>query len=167
MSTNFGDLQMLEDQERGEYMSKAVAVKESTTAWESPPVKPLDEAVWQAWKAKGCAQDRQGRETRIKALKWGSIVALLAVAGLSSQLASYDLVIRCVLAAVAVGMVFEAFNRRQYALAAVFAGLALLYNPVAPVFDFSGNWQRVLVVLSAVPFAASLARRDMKEAQVG
>jgi hypothetical protein len=62
---------------------------------------------------------------------------------------------------------FEAFNKRQYALGAVFAGLVLLYNPVAPVFDFSGNWQRVLVILSAVPFAASLARRDLKEAQVG
>jgi hypothetical protein len=150
------------DQERGEYMSKPVAVKESTTAWESP----LDEAVWQAWKAKGRAQDRQGRETRIRALKWGSIVALLAVAGLWSQLAPYDVVIRCVLVAVAVGMMFEAFNRRQYALAAVFAGLALLYNPVAPVFSFSGNWRRAVVVASAVPFVTSLAWRDLKEAHI-
>src|ERR1043165_7176786 len=109
-------------------MSKAGAVKTSTTAWESPPVKPLDEAVWQAWKAKGRAQDRQGRETRMKTLKWGSIVALLALAGLWSQLAPYEIWIRCVLAGVPVGMMFEAFNRRQYALAAVFAGLALLYN---------------------------------------
>jgi hypothetical protein len=148
-------------------MSKAVAAKESTTAWESPPVKPLDDAVWQAWKAKGRAQDKRGREARIKGLKWGSIVALLAVAGVWSQVPSYDIVIRCLLAAGAVGVMFEAFNKRQYALGAVFAGLVLLYNPVAPVFDFSGNWQRVLVVLSAVPFAASLARRDLKEAQVG
>jgi hypothetical protein len=50
---NFGEPQMLRDQEREEYMSKAVAVKKSTTAWESPLVTPLDEAVWQAWKAKG------------------------------------------------------------------------------------------------------------------
>jgi hypothetical protein len=148
-------------------MSKAVAVKKSTTAWESPAVKPLDEAVWQAWKAKGRAQDRQGRETRIKALKWGSIGALLALAGLWSQLAPYEIVIRCILAVVAGGMLFEAFNKRQYALGAVFAGLVLLYNPVAPVFEFSGNWQRALVVLSAVPFAASLARRNLKEAHVG
>ncbi len=148
-------------------MSDAVGVKKSTTTWESPPVKPLDEAVWEAWKAKGRAQDRKGRETRIKALKWGSILALLAVTGLWSHVTSFDIVIRCLLAAGAVSVMFEAFNKRQYALGAVFAGLALLYNPVAPVFDFSGNWQRALVVLSAVPFAASLARRDMKEAQVG
>ena len=156
----------MRDQEREKYMSKAVAVRESTTAWESPPVKPLDEAVWQAWKAKGRAQDQRGRETRIRALKWGSIVALLAVAGLWSQLAPYEVVIRCVLAAVAAGMMFEAFNKRQYALAAVFAGLALLYNPVAPVFSFSGNWQRAVVVASAVPFVTSLAWRDLKEAHI-
>jgi len=72
---------MLKDQERGKYMSDAVGVKKPTTTWEAPAVKPLDEAVWQAWKAKGRARDRQGRETRIKSLQWGSIVALLAVAG--------------------------------------------------------------------------------------
>ena len=146
-------------------MSDAVGLE--TTTWQTPAVKPLDETVWRAWQAKGRAQDKQGREARIKALKWGSIVALLAVVGLWSQVPSYDIVIRCVLAAGAIGVMFEAFNKRQYALGAVFAGLALLYNPVAPVFDFSGSWQRALVVLSAVPFAASLARRDMKEAQVG
>ena len=148
-------------------MSDAVGLKGSTNTLTTPASKPLDEAVWQAWKAKGRAQDKRGRETRIKALQWGSIVAFLAVAGIWSQVPSYDIVIRCVLAAGASGVMLEAFNKRQYALGAVFAGLALLYNPVAPVFDFSGNWQRALVVLSAAPFAASLARRDMKEAQVG
>lgn len=76
----------MRDQEREKYMSKPFAVKESPTAWESPPVKPLDEAVWQAWKAKGRAQDKQCREARMKALKWGSMVGLLAVAALWSQL---------------------------------------------------------------------------------
>ena len=147
-------------------MSDAVGLKGPTNTLTTPASKPLDEAVWQAWKAKGRAQDKRGREARIKALKWGSIVALLAVAGIWSQVPSYDIVIRCVLAAGAIGVMFEAFNKRQYALGAVFAGLVLLYNPIAPVFDFSGNWQRALVVLSALPFAASLPRRDMKEAHI-
>jgi hypothetical protein len=133
---------------------------------ESPPAKPLDEAVWQAWKAKGRAQDKRGREARIKALKWGSMVALLSLAALWSQAAPYEIVIRCVLAAAAVGMMFEAFNKRQYALGAVFAALAVLYNPVAPVFNFSGNWQRALVVASAIPFVISLASRDLKAAHI-
>ena len=147
-------------------MSDPVGVKNLTTPWESPPVKPLDEAVWQAWKAKGRAQDRKGLETRIKALKWVSIVALLAVAALWSQLTSYEIVIRCVLASAAAGMMFAAFKKRQNALGAVFAGLALLYNPVVPVFVFSGNWQRALVVASAIPFIASLAWRDLKAAHI-
>lgn len=142
-------------------------VKRPATTWEAPPVKPLDEAAWQAWKAKGRAQDRQGRETRMKVLKWGSIVALLAVAGLWSQLAPYEIVIRCVLAAAAGGMMFEAFSKRQPALGAAFAGLALLYNPVAPVFSFSGTWQRALVVASVIPFVTSLAWRDLKTAHIG
>ena len=147
-------------------MSDAGGVKKSTPTWESPPVKPLDEAVWQTWKAKGRARDMQGRKTRIKALKWGSIIAVLAVAGLWSQLAPYETLVRCVLAAAAVGMMIEAFNKRQYVFGAVFAGLALLYNPVAPVFGFSGNWQRALVIASTIPFVTSLAWRDLKVAPI-
>ena len=147
-------------------MSDAVGLKGPTNTLTTPASKPLDEAVWQAWKAKGRAQDKRGRETRIKALKWGSIVAFLAVAGIWSQVPSYDIVIRCVLAAGAIGVMLEAFNKRQYALGAVFAGLALLYNPVAPVFGFSGNWQRALVVASAIPFVTSLAWRDLKAAHI-
>ncbi len=147
-------------------MSDAVGVKRPTTTWEAHAVKPLDEAVWQAWKAKGRARDRQVRETRIKALKGGAIGALLVVAGLWYQLASYEIVIRCVLAAAAGGMMFQAFNKRQYALGAVFAALALLYNPLAPALSFSGNWQRALVVASAIPFVTSLAWRDLKAAPI-
>lgn len=147
-------------------MSDAVGVKRSRTTWESTPVKPLDEAVWQAWKAKGRAQDKRGREARIKALKWGSIAALLAVAGVWPQIPSYDIVIRCLLAVGAAGVMFEAFNKRQYALGAVFAGLVLLYNPLAPVFGFSGNWQRAFVVATVIPFVTSLTWRDLKAAPI-
>ena len=97
-------------------MSDAGGVKRPTTIWEAPAVKPLDEAVWRAWIAKGRARDRQSRETRIKG--------------------------------------------------ATFAALALIYNPVAPVFSFTGNWQRALLVASGIPFVTSLARRDLKAAHI-
>ena len=129
-------------------MSDAVGVKRPAT-WNAPAVKPLDEDVWQSWIGRGRARDSQGRETRIKALQWGAIVGLLAVAGLWSQLVSYDIVIRCVLV-----------------LGAVFAALAQLYNPVASVFSFSGNWQRALVIATAIPFVTSLAWRDLKAAPI-
>lgn len=55
--------------------------EKSQCAW-----APLDEAVWQAWVAKGRAQDLRSSAVRIKALKWASIVGLLAAAGLWSRL---------------------------------------------------------------------------------
>lgn len=144
-------------------MSDAVGFTRSGSPRESAAVRPLDEAVWQAWRAEGRAREKKGRETRMKALQWSSIVALLAVAALWSHLMSYETLIRCVLTAAAIGMVFETFNRRQYVLGAVFAGLALIYNPLAPVFSISGDWQRALVVVSALPFVTSLAWRDLKK----
>jgi hypothetical protein len=95
----------------------------------------------------------------MKAVKWVSIAALRVAAGLWSQLMPYEVLVRFIVAAGAIVVMFQAFQARNYAVAAVFAALALLYNPVAPVFSFSGDWQRVLVVGSAVPFVVSLAWR--------
>ena len=65
--------------------------------------------------------------------------------------------VRFIVAAGAIVVMFQAFHARHYAFAAVFGALALLYNPVRHAFSFSGDWQRALVVASAVPFVASLA----------
>lgn len=54
-------------------------------------------------------------------------------------------------------VMFEALQAGYHAVAAVFGALALFCNPVAPAFSFSGDWQRAVVVTSAVPFGASLA----------
>ena len=142
-------------------------LKSSTETWKTPIVKPLDEARWQAWKEKGRAQDEKDLQTGMKALTWSLIVALLAVVGFWSQLAPYDIVIRCFVAAGAIGLMANAIHSRDYWIAALLAGLAVLYNPVTPLLAFAGNWQRALVLVSAVPFAASLTRRDLKEAYIG
>jgi len=145
-------------------MLNVVAVRESAITRESPPVKLLEKARWQAWKAKGRAEDKKDLETRMKALTWGSIVALLAVVGFWARLAPYDLVIRSVVAAGSIGLMANAIHNRHYKIAAWFAALAILYNPVAPLFILAGNWQRALVLVGAVPFVASLTRRDSEEA---
>jgi hypothetical protein len=130
--------------------------EESQSAWAPPAARPLDEAVWQAWVAKGRAQDRRSGAARIKAVKWDSIAGLLAAAGLWSHLGPFEVVVRFLVTASAMVVMFQAFQARYYAVAAVFGALALLYNPVAPAFSFSGDWQRA-VVASAVTFVASLA----------
>ena len=138
-------------------MSTLVQLQGSPQVWARPLVRPLDESVWQAWVVKGRAQEGQRSDARMKAVKWVSIASLLAAAGLWSHLMPYNVVIRFIVALGALVVMFQAFHARHYVFSAVFGALALLYNPVAQVFSFSGDWQRAVVLTSAVPFVASLA----------
>ena len=145
-------------------MPTSIELHGVTEIRELPLSTPLDEAVWQAWVEKGRAQERRNGAARIEAVKWVSVAGLLVVAGLGSHLASYDSVIRFLVAASAIVLMFHAIHAGHYAFAAVFASLAVLYNPVAPVFSLSGQWQRGAVVATALPFAASLAWRNLRMA---
>jgi hypothetical protein len=96
------------------------------------------------------------------AVKWVWLAGLAVVAGLWSRLAPYDVLARYILAAGAIVMTFHAVHAERYALGVVFAGIALLYNPVAPVLSFSGDWPRAAVFASAIPFVVSLTARNMR-----
>ena len=124
--------------------------------WSPPAATQLDEAVWQAWVAKGRAQEKKSSATRIRAVKWASIAVLLGAAGLWSNFAPFEVFVRFLVTAGALVLMCQAFQTRYDPFAATFGSLALLFNPIAPVFDFSGDWQRAVVVASAVPFVASL-----------
>lgn len=145
-------------------MSTSVELQGSREVWQPPLAKPLDEAVWQAWMVKGREQDRRSSAARVKAVKWVSAAALLVAAGLWSHLTPYEVVVRFIVAAGAIVVMFQAFHARHYAFAAVFGALVLLYNPVAPLISFSGDWQRVVVFACAVPFVASLVWRNVRPA---
>lgn len=148
-------------------MTTAVESQKSQSAWASPATRPLDEAVWQAWVGKGRAQDRRSSAARIKAVKWASIAGLLAAAGLWSNLVAFEVVVRFLVTAGAMVVMFQAFQARQYAGAAVFGSLALVFNPLAPVFSFSGEWQRAVVVASAVPFRCVTRLAQWEECEDG
>ena len=141
-------------------MSTSVELLTLKEVWTPPPVKPLDERAWQAWVVKGRTQDRRRSAGFMKGLQWVSIAGLLAAIGYWPHLGPYDVVVRFVVAAGALAMMFQALRSRHYVVAPVFGALVLLYNPVVPVFGFSGQWQSALVVASAVPFVASLAWRQ-------
>lgn len=130
-----------------------------------PPAKPLDDVMWRAWVDKGRARERRNSARRFKIVKLLSIVVLLATAAFWSSLAPFDLVIRFLVAIGSVVTMLQAFAAKYFAFAVLFAALALLYNPVVPVFGFVGDWQRVLVAASAIPFITSLASRDARTAQ--
>jgi len=143
-------------------MPTAIALHDRRKAWAPPGATPLNDAVWQAWLRKGRVPDRRITAARSKLVRWIPIAALLVAAGLWSQMAPYEVVVRFILAAGATVVMLQAFHARHYPAAAIFAALALLYNPVVPVFSFSEGGQRALVVASVAPFAASLAWRKIK-----
>lgn len=146
-------------------MSTSVGLQELREVREPPLSKPLDEAVWQAWIAKGRAHDRRSRAARVKAVKWVSVAALLVAAGPWSHLATYDVVVRFVVAAGAIVVMLNLFHSKRYAFAAVFGALALLYNPLVSVFSFSGDWQRAVLLASATAFVASFAWAPVRPAR--
>ena len=144
-------------------MSDSVTLQKTQDVFEPPLAKPLDESVWQAWVLKGRAQDERSHAAAMKAVTWISLVTLVLVAaGFWSQIAPYDVAVRFLLAAGGLVLMFQAFRTRHYAFATVFGALALLYNPVVPVFSFSGAWQSAFVMASAVPFIVSLTWRNAK-----
>src|SRR5437879_2724081 len=145
-------------------MAKSEVLKQSPDLRELPPAAPLNEAVWQAWVLKGRAQEQRSYNARIKAVKWMSLagLAVAAAAGLWTDVTEYEVVLRFLVGAGALALMSQAFHARHYAFGIVFGALALLYNPVAPVFSFSGDWQRVLLVVTALPFVASLTSRNPK-----
>ncbi len=89
-------------------------------------------------------------------MKWITIAGLLAAAGFWSHLGPFDLAVRFVVAVAATVAMFHSIHIRQFVLAGLFGALLVLYNPVAPVLSFSGEWQRAIVAASTLPFLASL-----------
>lgn len=140
-------------------MNISVELRVPENVWTPPAVKPLDVELWQAWLAKGRAQDRRRIGRFITGVTWVTIAGLLAAVGHWPHPVAFDLVIRFVVAAGALRLIFHALGSRSYVVAAVLGALVLLYNPGAPVFGFSGAWRSALVVASAVPFVVSLAWR--------
>jgi Family of unknown function (DUF6804) len=148
--------QPLPAEEGGFALSTSVELQRPREAWTPPASEPLNEAAWEAWVAKGLAQDRRSSATAIKAVKWVSIASLLAATGLWSQVAPFEVVVRFLVTASAMALAFQAFQTKHYAVTVGFGMLALCYNPLASAFSFSGDWQRAVVGASAIPFMASL-----------
>jgi hypothetical protein len=144
-------------------MSTLVGSQGLQQVWTPPLSKPLDEAVWRAWVEKGRARDGRNRTAGVKAAKWISLAGLLAVAGLWSRPAPYEVLIRFVVAGGSIALMLQSMDTRRYFFAALFGALALLYNPVVPLFTFSGGWQRLVVLASAAPFLASIALPVIKD----
>ncbi len=155
------------EREREYYMSSSVQLKSFPHDWVPPAPKPLDQAVWSAWVSKGRARDARSSAARLSVVKWASAATLIAAAALWAHLGPYSILVHFAVMLGAIAVMFHCVRVRQYAFAAVFGLLALIYNPVAPLISFLGDWQRALVLASAAPFivaavASRTARRESR-----
>ena len=95
-----------------------------------------------------------------KIMKWTSIAALLAAAILWGSTANSLLprfLLGCVVCLGAGVVIMQAVPAKKYLWVGGFAVIALLFNPLVPVLPFGWAWGRLLVLVSIVPFALSLA----------
>ena len=126
--------------------------------------KALDETVWRTWLNKNRLQESHRTALRMKALKWACMGMLIVTAVVSPYVfapysSAFQTVVRFAIAVGAMVLIVESLRRGRYVFAGLFAGIVLLFNPVLPALDLSGN--RLIAVFSVLPFLASLI--GMKE----
>ena len=147
-------------------MSTAVAVEELPEVLETAIPSLPDEADWQL----GPVEHSPGRRvwsTAAKAIKWAAIIGLLALGGVWSRVTPFEVTARCLVAAGAIIVMARSLLARRYAVVAVAGAIVLLYNPLAPLFELSGDWQRAVFVAAAAPFLSVLIWRDMRRRGAG
>jgi hypothetical protein len=133
---------------------------------EDPIAPVLNEAVWEAWQRKGRLRQERNDARRVKALHWVALAGLICAAAAiwSREIAAFDVAIRFLVFGGALALMIQTLGARRYVYAAAFGALAVLYNPVQPTFQFSGNWEPSLIAASAIPFVISLTTPQRKVA---
>lgn len=95
-----------------------------------------------------------------KIVKWIAMAVLLTAAVLwrseaNSQIPQFLMAFVVCFGAGVIAL--QAVQARKYIWAGGFAVLAVFFNPLVQVLPFDGEWGRLLVLISIVPFAVSLA----------
>ena len=89
-------------------------------------------------------------------MKWACVGALLLAAVFRGPAANYQTELNVVVSIAAAVVFIQAVQARKFRWAAGFVAMALLFNPVVPVFRLAGGVGLSLVVLAIAPFAISL-----------
>ena len=92
-----------------------------------------------------------------KTMKWGSIVGLLLAATSWNSGANYRLLLNLVVLVGAIMVVRQAILVRQYYWASGFVVVALLLNPMVPVFTPAGNLMLLLFLIAVSPLILTFA----------
>jgi hypothetical protein len=84
-------------------------------------------------------------------MKWGSVVGLLVAAMSWHAGPNYRLLLDLVVSVGAIMVVKQAVRAKQFFWASGFVGMALLLNPVVPVFTPAGNLMLLLFLVGLTP----------------
>jgi hypothetical protein len=90
-------------------------------------------------------------------MKWGSVVGLLVAAMSWHAGPNYRLLLDLVVSVGAIVVVKQAARARQYIWASAFVGMALLLNPIVPVFTPAGNLMLLLFLVGLSPLVIMFA----------
>ena len=90
-------------------------------------------------------------------MKWGSVVGLLVAAMSWHAGPNYRLLLDLMVSVGAIVVVKQAIRAKQYVWASGFVGMALVLNPIVPVFTPAGNLMLLLFLLGLTPLVLIFA----------
>jgi hypothetical protein len=93
----------------------------------------------------------------VKTMKWGAIVGLLLAAISWNTGPNFRLLLDLVVSVGAIVVVRQAARAKQYLWASGFVGMALLLNPIVPVFTPAGNLMLLLFLVGLSPIVMTFA----------
>jgi hypothetical protein len=93
----------------------------------------------------------------VQTMKWGSILGLLLAAISWNAGPNYRLLLDLVVLVGAIVVVRQAVRAKQYLWASGFVGMALLLNPMVPVFTPAGNLMLLLFLVGLSPIVMTFA----------
>jgi hypothetical protein len=91
-----------------------------------------------------------------RVMKWFTIATLLLTVLFWESARDFRLELDLVVCVAAAIVVAQAYEAKRYGWAAGFVAIALIFNPLVPVFRPPGNTGFSIVVFSIVPFIVSL-----------
>ena len=119
-------------------------------------VTKIDESVWKVWQYRSRLKSERAAGARLAAVRIFSAAALLGALVLWIDASLFGLALKTIVAAGAFVVGWHAASTRRYGIAAVFAGIALLFNPFVAVFNLSGAWGAGSLLIAMGAFLASL-----------
>lgn len=143
-------------------MKDRADLSETQSLYEGGSVRMLEEPLWRTWQEKKRLREQNTTASRMKTIKYISIGILIAAAVLWPRSMDLSLLLQFTVMLSSVFIAMQAAQESRYVFVAVFASMALLYNPVFPASDLLGEWTRVLVVGSVAPFVISLTWRRFR-----